>query len=98
MFDSSENITDEQLSQVKRRLNITWSDEDTDAKVKDYMGDAQVWMDEKLGMKMDYFTPGQHRTLYMNYVLYLWNGCANEFEQAYMREINELRRKIHVQM
>ena len=57
------------LKQVKRHLNITWSDSDTDDKI----------------------APGMQRRLYLNYMLYAWNDCLNEFEDAYRKEILRIR-------
>ena len=84
------------VDQVKRHLNITWSDGDTEAKVIDMMLDAEIALNHKLGAEVDYFTPGQERRLYLNYMLYAWNDCLNEFDAAYRAEILQIRHKYEV--
>lgn len=84
------------VDQVKRHLNITWTDEDTNTKVIDMMLDAEIALNHKLGAEVDYFTPGPERRLYLNYLLYEWNNCLNEFDAAYRAEILQIRHKYEV--
>lgn len=79
------------LKMVKRHLNITWTDADTDEKIMDMMMDAEAELNHMLGAEIDYFRPGMERRLYLNYMSYAWNECLNEFEQAYKREIIRVR-------
>lgn len=91
MLDA-DKITANMLLQIKRHLKITWSDSDTDNEVKDIILDAEATLNQKLGAEFDYFKPGQARQLYRDYCLYAWNDCLNEFDEAYMTEIYQLRR------
>ena len=84
------------LEEIKRHLNITWDDEDTDEKLIEQMLDAEYALNHKLGAEVDYFSAGQERRLYRAYMLYSWNDCLDEFDQAYMGEIYQLRRKYEV--
>lgn len=84
------------VDQVKRHLNITWTDGDTDAKVIDMILDAEIALNHKLGAEVDYFSPGQERRLYRNYLLYAWNDALNEFDAAYRAEIIQIRHKYEV--
>ena len=84
------------MDPVKRHLNITWSDTDTEAKLIDQMRDAEVALNHKLGAELDYFVPGQERRLYLAYMLYSWNDCLNEFDGAYRAEIMQIRHKYEV--
>ena len=84
------------IGDIKRHLNITWSDADTDARLIDKMRDAEVALNHKLGATVDYFTPGAERELYRNYMIYSWNDCANEFDAAYRAEIIQLRHKYEI--
>lgn len=81
---------------VKGKLNITWSDEDTDTKVTTIIEDAIPTLDHKLGGKGDYCSPGQERSLFLNYCLYAWNDCINEFDINYKHEIYQVRFKNEV--
>lgn len=94
MLDTNK-IKDE-LNAVKRKLNITWADDDTDKKVIDMMLDAEVELNHMLGAEIDYFRPGMERGLYLDYMLYAWNDCRNEFEDTYRKEILRVRHKYMV--
>lgn len=85
-----------QMASVKRHLNITWSDEDTDSKLVDQMMDAEIALNHKLGAAIDYSVPGPERRLYLAYMLYSWNDCLNEFDSAYRAEIMQIRHKYEV--
>lgn len=84
------------LEAVKQHLNITWSDSDTDTKLINMMLDAEIELNHTLGAEIDYFAPGMERRLYMNYMLYAWNDCLNEFDSAYRAEIYKIRHKYEV--
>lgn len=84
------------FERVKRHLNITWSDDDTDSKVIDKMADAEQSLNYLLGAECDFFSPGMERQLFLNYMLYSWNDCLNEFENAYCSEILKIRHKYEV--
>ena len=84
------------MDPVKRHLNITWSDTDTEAKLIDQMCDAEAALNHKLGATIDYFVPGPERRLYLAYMLYSWNDCLNEFDSAYRAEIIQIRHKYEV--
>lgn len=90
------NLPQSLVDQVKRYLNITWSDTDTDAKVIDMMLDAEMALNHKLGAEVNYLAPGQERRLYLNYCTYAWNDCLNEFDPAYRAEIMQIRHKYEV--
>ena len=88
-----DKLSQSSVDQVKRHLNITWTDEDTNAKVIDMMLDAEIALNHKLGAEIDYLSPGQERRLYLDYLLYDWNKCLNEFDTAYRAEILQIRHK-----
>ena len=90
------NLPQSLVDQVKRHLNITWTDTDTDAKVIDMMLDAEIALNHKLGAEVNYFTPGQERRLYLNYLLYAYNDCLNDFDAAYRAEILQIRHRYEV--
>lgn len=86
--------TNSLLTQVKNYLNITWTDSDTETKIRILVEDAIDAMNHKLGVSsVDYDDAGQERRLFLNYCLYLYNGVANEFDDAYRGEINQIREK-----
>lgn len=76
---------------VKRHLHITWSDDETDQLLLDKMASAELAINYKLGAECDITVPGQIQQLYLNYMLYSWNNCLNEFDEAYRAEILQIR-------
>lgn len=86
------------VNQVKRKLNITWSDEDTDARVSELMASAQVTMRHKLGLSddFDFETKGQENLLFLAYCLYEWNHAAHEFDSNYLGDILQVRQRNEV--
>ena len=88
------------LSQVKRKLNITWSDADTDARIEDIITSAIPRMIHKLGIAdadFDFSEAGMEHDLFKNYCLYECNHCANEFDDNYSNDIAQVRAKHEVQ-
>lgn len=86
--------------QVKRKLNITWEDEDTNARVDDIMGDVGPWLIHKLGITdpgFDFSVPGTERSLYLACCLYEWNHIPrDEFEENYSHTIADVRARHEV--
>ena len=95
MLDSN-HMPVEAVDLIKRHLHITWTDDDTDARVTEIMCDAEAALNHKLGAVIDYFSPGQERQLYKNYCLYAWNDCLEQFDTAYRAEIMQIRHKYEV--
>lgn len=86
-------------SQVKRKLNITWDDQDTDARIADMATNAVPTLAFKLGVNdtaFDWSDAGQENLLIVNYCFYEWNHAANEFDAAYSDDIAQVRAKWEV--
>lgn len=82
------------FAQIKRKLNITWSDEDTDNIVKDIIDSAIPTMIHKIGIAdtgFDFSMPGIENNLFRAYCLYEYNHCANEFDYNYSNTIAQAR-------
>lgn len=93
-------MTESLRSQVKRKLNITWEDADTTARVNDIIQSAIPTMKFKLGIadpNFDFGTPSMENTLFLNYCLYDWNHCLNEFDENYANDIAQIRAKHEVE-
>lgn len=80
---------------VKRKLNITWEDSVTDARVEDIMESVNPWLRHKLGIAdaaFDFDTPGTERDLFLSCCLYDWNHISrDEFEENYKHTIADVR-------
>lgn len=92
-------MTAELFLQVKRKLNITWEDSETDARVKDIIKSAIPTLKHKLGITdeaFDFGVEGAEHTLFLAYCLYEWNHSTNEFDVNYALEIAQIRAKYSV--
>lgn len=83
------------IQQVKRKLNITWEDPTTDARVDDIMISVYSWLKHKLGItdvSFDFSGPGIERDLFLACCLYEWNHIPrDEFEENYKHTIADAR-------
>ena len=78
------------IDQVKRKLDITWFDEETDRRVADIMESATPVLKHRLGItdpEFDFSKAGQENMLFLALCLYEWNHSANEFWDNYADDI-----------
>jgi hypothetical protein len=88
------------VEQVRRKLNITWEDEETTARVNDIINSAIPDLKHKLGITdtdFDFSVGGTENKLFLAYCLYEWNHVANEFDDNYANDIATVQRKYDVQ-
>lgn len=78
-------------SELKQKLKITWTQEKTEAELASLVDDAEIYLNHLLGAEIDYSAPGMERLLFINFCMYAWNGCQDEFEDAYLKDINRVR-------
>ena len=94
-------VTEALTSQVKRKLNITWQDADTDARVAEIINSAIPYLIHKLGISEDEFdfsAPGVENTLFLACCLYEWNHATmDEFEENYHGTIANVRARYEVE-
>ena len=82
------------IDQVRRKLNITWSDEETDKRINDIIASATLVLKHKLGIAdvdYDFAAPGLENLLFLAYCLYEWNHAANEFDTNYANDLAQCR-------
>ena len=87
---------DNLLQRLKEKLNITWTEEETENRLQTILEDAKSALNFKLGADIDY-SSGMERSLLLNYCMYAWNNCENEFDDNYFNSIMQLRQKYEVQ-
>jgi len=78
------------FEQVKRKLNVTWDDDDTTKRIEEIIDSAIPILKHKLGIfesNFDFSVSGMENNLFKNYCLYEWNHCVNEFDDNYSNEI-----------
>jgi hypothetical protein len=93
-------MTERLVAQVKRKLNITWNDDDTTNRVQDIIQSAIPALKHKLGIAdpdFDFGTPGMENDLFKAYCLYEFNHCLNEFDANYANDILQVRAKHEVE-
>ena len=89
-------MSDDLLGKVKRKLCITYVDDDTDNKVKDIMANAEQELVDLLGIddaRFSFEAPGTENMLYLAWCYYDWNNCIDDFEVNYASQIARCRQK-----
>ena len=84
------------FAQVKRKLNVTWSDEETTARIEEIIDNAIPDLIHRLGISdvdYDFSVPGAENNLFKSYCLYEWNHCLNEFFDNYADDIAQIQAK-----
>lgn len=87
------------LSQVERKCNITWSDEDTTTRLTEIIENAIPDLIHRLGITdkdFDFSKPGIENSLFKSYCFYEWNHCLNEFFDNYSESIAQVRARNEV--
>ena len=79
--------------ELKNKLTITWDDLDIETKILSIIDDAKAVLDFKLGIDFDYSLPGIEHSLFLNYCMYAYNNCLNEFDNNYLSELLLIRNK-----
>lgn len=82
---------DSLVKQVKNICNITWDDKSINEKIDSIIEDAEITLNHKLGAIIDYSQKGIEHRLFLNYCLYAWNDCLDEFDIKYKNEIYQIR-------
>lgn len=80
----ADEISQELLAAVKNSLDITWDDEATDEKIKNFVALGIAYINNKLGEPGDYNTPGFPRLLLFEYVRYARDAALDVFENNYL--------------
>jgi len=92
-------MTERLLAQVKRKLNITWEDDDTNARIEDIVQSAIPNLIHRLGIPdpgFDFSEAGTENTLFLAYCLYEFNHSLHDFEDNYANLIGQVRAKNEV--
>ncbi len=82
------------FSQILKKLNITWSDTETNARIEEIIDSAIPDLIHRLGItssEFDFSKSGVENNLMLNYCLYEWNHSLNEFFDNYAESIAQIR-------
>lgn len=76
------------LDALKVRLDITWSDEATDSKLKEFLESSIAWFVEKTGyVEFNYLQASTERELILTRVQYARENMLDDFSKNYKYEI-----------
>lgn len=76
------------LDALKVRLDITWSDEATDSKLKEFLESSIAWFVEKTGyVEFNYLQASTERELILTRVQYARENMLDDFSTNYKSEI-----------
>ena len=75
------------LADVKAYLNVTWSDDATETKLKGIIASGMAYLDGKRGAPASYTADGEPRTLLLEYCRYARDSALEVFENNYRDRI-----------
>ena len=83
--------TDETLAAVRRKLNITWEDEGTEARVRDVVAAVSPALAPRCGLPANHaFAAGEPEwALFLNACLYEFSDALDDFWDNYASELAE---------
>lgn len=88
-------VSDELLAEAKNYLDITWEDEDADAKLRGQLRRGISFISDKTGVATSAFAgdsvDDRAQELLFNYVLYDRAGAVDQFKRNYRSDIVGLR-------
>lgn len=86
-------IEPELLKEVKRDLQITWTDDDTDKILASYIKDGIEVLQNDVGTSIDFNNDDMARGLLRTYVRYAWNKSEEFFIENNLERILKLEVK-----
>ncbi|MCD8207198.1 MAG: hypothetical protein LUD72_04585 [Bacteroidales bacterium] len=95
------------LGLAKSKLNITWDDEGTNARLEAILAESVPAVSNMVGLGFDYeedeavdgseifdySQPSMERNVLMNHIAYEWNHKAELFRDAYHQDIQACRQR-----
>lgn len=85
------------LDELKRYLDITWEDPDTNQKVAGILERAKAEMNEYAGAELSYESNSWEKQLLFDLCRYIRNNAAEEFEQNFSSKLIALNEKYAVE-
>ena len=86
-------VDEEFFKEVKRHLQITWDDDDTNLTIGDYIRDGVDVLQEDVGTSIDFDNDEVARGLLRTYVRYAWNKSEEYFIENNLERILKLEVK-----
>lgn len=84
------------FEQVKRKLRVSYEDDETDERITEIMDQADFDLRSMLGISDPRFTfedPGPEQALFLSYCFYEWNDALDDFAVNFEAKIAQVRDK-----
>lgn len=91
MAKTKAQLSAERIAAVRRKLNITWDDEDTEARVDDVIASVSPTLALRCGLESAHeFNEGEPEWfLFLNACLYEFSDALDDFWTNYAAELGE---------
>ena len=86
-------VDEEFFKEVKRHLQVTWDDDDTNLTIADYIKDGVEVLQDDVGTLINFDTDDFARGLLRTYVRYAWNKSEEYFIENNLERILKLEVK-----
>lgn len=84
----------ELVDKVRRKLRVTYQDDEVDGRIAEIMEQADLDLRSMLGItdsSFDFNAAGTESALYLAYCFYEWNDALDDFEVNYAEKIAKCR-------
>ena len=81
------------LNEMKRELDITWTDDDTDKKVQECIEEGIEVLNGDVGTSIDFSSDKEAKGLLKTYVRYRWNKSEEYFIENNLERLLKLEKK-----
>lgn len=84
------------FEQVRRKLRVSYEDDETDERITEIMDQADFDLRSMLGISDPRFTfedPGPEQSLFLSYCFYEWNDALDDFAVSFEAKIAQVRDK-----
>jgi hypothetical protein len=91
---------DSSLAAVRRKLNVTWEDVATEARIADVVASVSPSLSARLGYPADHaytVADGQAWALFLNACLYEWSDALDDFWDNFAEELSATRLVVTLQ-
>lgn len=92
-YDNEIKEDNEFLEEVKRHLNITWKDDDTDNRIRDYIKHGVEVLQDDVKTSIDFNNDDIARGLLRTFCRYAWNNSEEYFIENNLNYILKLEVK-----
>lgn len=93
---TAEQKEDILLTDARLTLDVTWDDSETNLKISRIIERAKARLNEQAGTEVDYLADPTAEQLLLDYVRYIWNNSAEDFEVNFKNNLVSFRNRYKV--